>query len=168
MSLRTSTGSSQLRSTAWLPLGISKPNTSSSYHRLLYITQAGWSWEKHRLGADLALHHVGNPRACASSGELQTTSKRHHPAPAQLILHGVWRLVFSGHSQSLQLTGLGKSLPLVYQKQSRLNYKRRAYLFHMKGVPQIPNLGTRGGCATGPYRTYLGHATKTGTHNSST
>ena len=35
---------------------------------------------------DLGLHHPGNPRASASSGQLQTTSGHHHPAPAQLIL----------------------------------------------------------------------------------
>ena len=154
MSLRTSTGSSQLRSTAWLPLGISKPNTSSSYHRLLYITQAGWSWEKHRLGADLALHHVGNPRACASSGQLQAMLEHHHPAPAQLILHGGWRFVVSGYSQSLQLTRLDKSLPLTRQQQSRLNYKRRMYLAHMKGAPRVSSLGDRAlPSRDRPYRT---------------
>ena len=33
----------------------------------------------------------------------------------------------------------------------------------MKGIPQIPSLGDRGGCATGSYRTptTLGHTTKT-------
>ena len=34
----------------------------------------------------------------------------------------------------------------------------------MKGTPQIPSLGDRGGCATGPYRTpiTLGHDTRQG------
>ena len=69
----------------------------------------------------------------------------------------------SGQIQSLQLTGLGKSLPLVCQQQPRLNYKRRVYSAHMKGTPQVPSSGDRGGCATGPYRTptTLGHTTKT-------
>ena len=47
-------------------------------------------------------------------------------------------LVFSGHSQSLQLTGLGKSLLLACQQQSRLNYKRRVYSAHMKGTSEYP------------------------------
>ena len=40
----------------------------------------------------------------------------------------------------------------------------------MKGILQVPRLGDRGGCATGPYRTptTLGHTTKTGSHSSST
>ena len=50
------------------------------------------------------------------SGQLQTTLENHHPAPAQLILHGQWSLVVSGHSQSLQLAGLGKTLPLACQQ----------------------------------------------------
>ena len=33
----------------------------------------------------------------------------------------------SGHSQSLQLSGLSTSLPLTCQQQPRLNYKRRVY-----------------------------------------
>ena len=68
----------------------------------------------------------------------------------------------SVHSQSLQLTGLGKSLPLICQKQPRLNYKRRVYSVHTMGAPQIPSLGDRGGCATGLYRTSatLGHSAK--------
>ena len=71
-------------------------------------------------------------------------------------------MVVSGHSQSLQLTGLGKSLPFICQQQPRLNYKRKVYSAHMEGVPQVYSLGDRGGCTTGPYRTptTLGHATK--------
>ena len=75
-------------------------------------------------------------------------SEHNHPAPAQLILHKEQKLVVSGHSQSWQLTGLGKSLPLTCQKKSRLNYKRRVYSAHTKGAPQVPNLGDRGGCVT--------------------
>ena len=67
-------------------------------------------------------------------------SKYHHPAPAQLILHGGQRLVVSGHSQSLQLNGLGKSLTLTYQQQSRLSYKRGVYSANMMGIPQISSL----------------------------
>ena len=82
--------------------------------------------------ADLGLYLLGGPRATAPSGQLQTTSKLHHPttstsdtfkgqtqlapercwsrscsvgwAPAQLILHSSLILVVSGHSQSLPLT----------------------------------------------------------------
>ena len=68
---------------------------------------------KTQVEADLGLHHPGNTRASAPSGLLQTTTEIHHSAPAELILHNGQRLVVSGHSQSLQLTGLGKSLPLI-------------------------------------------------------
>ena len=166
---RPSTSSSQPRFTPWLPLRISKPSTSSSHLRLLY-SSCKVAPGRIQVEADHGLHCMGNPRACASSGELQTTSERHHPAPAQLILHGVWRLVFSGHSQYLQLTGLGKSLLLFCQQQPSLNYKRRVYSAHTKGAPWILSLRARGGCATGPYRTptTLGHTTKTESHSSST
>ena len=96
---RLGTSSSQPKFTAWLRLGISMPNLSSSHLRLLYIP--GWvALGTTQLGADLALQHRGNPRA---RGQLQTTLEHHHSAPAQLILHRGWRLVVSGHSQSLQL-----------------------------------------------------------------
>ena len=80
---------------------------------------------KTQVGADLGLYHLGNPRASTPSGQLQTMLDHHHPALAQLIHHRGQRLVVSGHSQSLQLTDLGKSLPLICQQQPRLNYKRR-------------------------------------------
>ena len=86
-------------------------------------------------GADLGLHHTGNLRASTPSGQLQTMSEHHHPALAKLILFGGQRLVVSGHSQSLKLTGLSKCPPLTCQQQSRLNYKRRVYLAHIKGAP---------------------------------
>ena len=124
---------------------------------------------KTQVGADPGLHYLGNLRDCAPSGQLQTTVEYHHPALAQLILHGGQSLVVSGHSQFLQLTGLGKFLPLICQQQPSLNYKRRVYSTHMKGAPQVPRFGHRRGCATGLYRTptTLGHVTKTGSHSSS-
>ena len=80
------------------------------------------------------------------------------------------RLVVSCHRESFQLTGLGKSLPLTCQQQPRLNNKRRVYSAHMKGTPQVPSLGDRGGCATGHYRTPItfGQETKIGSCSSST
>ena len=57
----------------------------------------------------------------------------HHPDPAQLIPYRWQRFVASGHSQSLQLTGLDKSLPLIFQEQPKLNYKRRVYSTNIKG-----------------------------------
>ena len=131
---RPSTNSNQLRFTTWLCLGVSKPSTSNNHLRLLY-SSCRVAPDKTQVGADLGLHHPGNPRACAPSGQLQTTLQHHHPAPTQLILHGWWRLVVSGHSQSLQLTGLGKSLPLSCQQQSRLNYKGRMYSAHTNSAP---------------------------------
>ena len=107
--------------------------------------------------------------ACVPIGQLQTISEHHYPAPAQLVFHRGCRLVVSCQSQSLQLTGLGKSLPLTCQHQPRLNYKWGVYCPHTKGMPLMPSLGDRGGCATGPYRTptTLGHMTKTGSHSNS-
>ena len=94
--------------------------------------------------------------------------------PIQLVLHGGQRLVVNGHSQSFQLIGLGKSFPLTSQQQSRLSDNSRVYSAQTTGSPQvpIPRLGKRRGCAScpEPYRipTTLGHATKTGSHSSST
>ena len=106
---------------------------TAPFPTLYFISQAGCP-QANTGGADLGLYHPGNPRASAPSGQLQTMSEHHHPAPAQLILR--WqRLVVSGHSQSLQLTGLGKSLPLTGQQQSRLNYTRRVYSSNKKGTP---------------------------------
>ncbi|KAF6114553.1 hypothetical protein HJG60_010527 [Phyllostomus discolor] len=109
---------------------------SSSHLRLLY-NSCRVAPGKRQLEAKFVLHHPGNRRTSAPSGHLQTTSEHSHPAPAQLILHRGWRLVVSGHSQSLQLTGLGKSLPLICQQQPRLNYKRRVYSAHTKGSSQV-------------------------------
>ena len=64
------------------------------------------------VGVDLGLNHLGNPKASIPSRQLQTMLEHHQPAPAQLLIHRGWGLVVSGHSQSLQLTGLSKSLPL--------------------------------------------------------
>ena len=122
LSHRSCISSSQPKFTAWLHLGISKLSTSSSHLRLLY-SSGRVAPGRTQVGADLSLHHPGNPRACTPSGQLQTMPEHHHPAPAPLILHGRWRLVVSDHSQSLQLTVLSKSLSLTCQQQSRLKYK---------------------------------------------
>ena len=142
----------------------------NSHLRLLYRS-GRVAPSKTQVGADLGLHHLGNPRASTPSGQLQTTIlEHHHPAPAQLILHRGQRLVVRGHRQSLQLTGLGKFLPLTCQEQLRLNYKRRVYSVHMKGTPRVHSMDDRGVCATGPYRTptTLAHTTKTQSQSIST
>ena len=113
---------------------IFKPSTNSNHLRLLYTT-GRVALGKTQVGADLGLHHPGNPRACTPSGQLYTTLEHQHPAPAQLVLHRGMRLVVSGHSKSLQLTGLGTSLPLICQQQSSLTYKRKEYSAHKKGTP---------------------------------
>ena len=92
-----------------------------------------------QVGTDLGLHLLGNPRACVPSRQLQTMLEHHPLASAQLILHGGRRLVVSGHSQSLQPTGLGKSLLLTCQQQSSLNYKRWVYSAH-SGTPRVPRV----------------------------
>ena len=167
MSPRYSISSTQTRFTAWLHLGISKPSTSSSHLRLLYSSGRVVPG-KTLVGSDLGLHQPRNPRAYAPSGQLQTTSEHHHPAPTQLTLHGGQRLVVSGHSQSPKLTCLSKSFPLTSQQQPRLNYKRRVYSAHTKGAVRVPSFGDRESCATGPYTsTTLGYTTKTWSPNSS-
>ena len=75
--------------------------------RLLY-SSSWWPWAEHRLGLILAC--TRQPHSLRIQWTEQTLLEHHHLSPAQLILHGGWRLVVSGHSQSLQLIGLGKSL----------------------------------------------------------
>ena len=130
---RPGTSCSQTNFTAWLHLGISKPSTNSSHLRLLY-SSGRMPQAKHKWGLTLSCTTWGNPRTNKPSAQLQIKSEHCHPAPAQRILHRGWRLVVSGHSQYLQLTGLGKSLPSICQQQSRLNHKRRVYSAHMKGA----------------------------------
>ena len=77
VSPRHRTSSSQPRFTAWLCLGISKPSISSSHLRLLCNT-GRVALGNTLVGADLGLHHLENPRACAPSGQLQTMSEYHH------------------------------------------------------------------------------------------
>ena len=111
---RPGSNNSQPRFTAWLHLGTYSPARywpSSD----CFVVHANWAPDRTQVEADLGLHQPRNPRACAPSEQLQTMSEHHHPAPVQLILHGGWRLVIHGHSQSLQLTGLCKSLPLIFQ-----------------------------------------------------
>ena len=135
-----------------------------------FITQTGWPWAEHRWWLTMVCTTLETP-VSTPNGQLQTRSEHHHSAPAQLSLHGRRSLVVRGHSQPLQLTGLGKSLPLTYQQQSRLNYKRWVYSAHTKGTPQVLSLGDRRACAPAPCRTpttLLDHATKTGNHSSST
>ena len=169
MSPKPSTSSSQPRFTDWLCLGIPKPSTGSRLLRLFY-SSGRVAPGKTQVRADFGLHYLGNPRASVPSGQLQTMSEHYHPAPAQQILHGGQRLVVCDHSQSLHLTGLGNSFPLICQQQPRVNYKRRVYSACMNSTPRVPSLGDRGDCATGPYRTptTLGHTTKTGSQSNST
>ena len=72
-------------------------------------------------------------------------SEYHPPASAELILLRGRKLVVGGHSQSLQLIGLGKYLPLICQQQPSLNYKKKVYSAHRKGTTGVPSLGERGG-----------------------
>ena len=144
-------------------------HTSSSHPRLLY-SSCRVVLDKTQVGADLGLHHPGNPRDSTPSGQLQTMSEYRHPASMQLIIYGGQKLVVSGHSQSLQQPGLGESLQLTCKQQSRLNYKRRVHSAHMEGAPRVSNLSDREGCTPGPSMspTTLGHTTKTGSQSSST
>ena len=116
---RPGNSSDQPRFTAWLCLGISKPSTRCNHLRLLYSSGRVVP-SRTQVVAGLGLHHLGKARACVPSGQLQTTLEHHHPAPAQLMLPRGQKLVVSSQSQSLQLTGLGKSLPLTCQQQEGL------------------------------------------------
>ena len=115
-----------------------RPSTSSSHLRLLY-SSGRVAPGKTQVGADFGLHHPANSRACKSNMQLQAMLEYHLPAHVQLTLHRGQKVVVSGHSQCLQLTGLGKSLPLTCQQQSRLNYKKRTkkrtYSAYTKGAP---------------------------------
>ena len=169
MSPRPSTSSTQPIIRAWLHLGISKSSTNSTHFRLFYSSD-GVAPGKTQMGADLGLHHLRTPRPVYPVDSYGPHWSTNHPEPAQLILYRRRRLVDSGHSQSLHLSGLGKSLPLICQQLPRINYKRRVSSDHTKGATEIPSLGDRGGCATGPYRkpTTLEHTTKTWSQRSST
>ena len=74
----------------------------------------------------------------------QWTATDHIRAPPSCLCTAdlPWRVevVVRGHSQSLQLTGLGKSLSLTCQQQPRPSYKRRVYSDHMKGAAGVPSL----------------------------
>ena len=166
---RPSTSRNHPRFNTWIHQGISKPSTNSCHLRLLY-SSGRVAPGKTQVGADIGLHHPGNPRAWVPSGQLPNMSEYHQPVSVQLIIHGRQRLVVSGHSTSLKETGLGKSLPFICQQQPRLSYKKRVYSAHMKGAPRVPSSGDGGSCATGTYRTptVLGHTTKTRNQSSST
>ena len=86
----------------------------------------GWSWPA-----------PGNPKDQYTQWTATDHIRGPPPCPCTADLHKGQRLVVSSQSQSLQLTGLRKSFPLICQQQSRLNYKRRVYSAHMKGVPWV-------------------------------
>ena len=126
---RPGTNSSQTRVTAWLHLGNSKPIQGTAISSC-FVVHAGWSWEEHRWELTLACTIQLTPGSV-----YPMDSHRPLGAPpffsCKLILHGGWRMVVSSHSQSLQLTGLSKYLPLTCQQQSSINYKRMMYSSHM-------------------------------------
>ena len=130
------TSKSQPRFTAWLCLGISKISTSSSHLRLLY-SSGRMAWGRTQAGADLG---AASPRKSQNLLTQWTTTDHMGAPPSCPHLFTAdppqgQRVVVSDHSQSLQLIGLGKSLPLISQQQLKLNYKRRVYSDHTKGVP---------------------------------
>ena len=102
-------------------------------------TGGGWTWpapprEPQCLCTQwAAADHVGAPPPCPCTAD----------PPRRVDVGGQW----SG--QSLQLTGLGKSLQLTCQQKSRLNYKRRVYPAHKaslysKQIGGLPEVGVRG------------------------
>ena len=98
-----------------------------------FIAQAECSQAKHRWGLTLA-GTTQKPQSLST----QWTATHHirGPPPSPCTTNPSWRVEVGGKwsQQSLQLTGLGKFLPLICLLQLRLNNKRRVYSSHMKGV----------------------------------
>ena len=71
--------------------------------------------------------------------------------------------MISGHSQSLQLIGLGVN-PTDVPTAIKAQLQEEGVHNSMGVATQVPSLDDRGGCATGCYRTptTLGHSTKLG------
>ena len=145
---RPSTNSSQPRLTVQHYLGIFKPSKGRSHLRLLY-TSCRVTPGKTQVGTDLActtqetpepVHPVDTYRP----GQSTTTLPLHNWSFVEAEAGGQWT------QPALAADSLGKSLPLTCQHQSRFNYKKRVYSAHMKGTHQVPSLGDRGDCATGP------------------
>ena len=103
------------------------------------IAHAGWPSAEHRWGLKLACT-TWKPQSLCTQSTATDHVRTQPPCPCMANLP--WRVEVGGqcHSQSLQLTGLGKSLPLTCQQQSKLNYKRRVHPTHMKEPFQVPSL----------------------------
>ena len=107
---------------------------------------------------------VNDPRPSTSSSQPWFTAWNHlgtsKPSTSSSHLQIALKLVLCAPGQN--------GWSWMYQQQSRLNCNRRVYTAHTVGVPWVPSLGNRGGCATGPYRTHttLCHSTKPGRHSS--
>ena len=113
----------------WESLSPAQVATISDY----FIAQAGWSWAKYRWGLTMACatrEIPGSVHPGTATDHIGSTTV----LPLQADPPRRARLVVSGYSQSLQLTGLSKSLPLICQQQPSLNYKRRVYSAHPKGA----------------------------------
>ena len=150
-----SPSSRQIKFTTWFHLGISKPSTSSSHLRLLY--SSGWlPREKHRWRLTVACTTQETP---GPGHPVDSYSRAPPPCPCTADPPRRTEVGAQWSQPILAADCLGKSLHLIYQQQPKLNYKRRVYSAHMKGTSQVPSLGDRGVCATGPYRihTELGH-----------
>ena len=160
------TSSSQPRFTVWLCLGISKPCTSSSHLRLLY-NSCRVAPERIQVGDDIGLYYL-KPQSLST----QWTATDHGgaPPPCPCTADPLQRAEVGGHSQSLKLTGLRKSLPLTCQQQSGSTTTGGCTQSIQREHLKCAGLDDREGCATGPYKipAILGHTTKTGSHSSST
>ena len=133
---RPGISNSQPRFTAWLHLRTSMPSTSSSHLKLLY---SSCKVADHRWGLTLACT-TWKPQSLCTQSTATDHVRTQPPCPCMANLP--WRVEVGGqcHSQYLKLTGLGKSLPLTCQQQSKLNYKRRVHPTHMKEPFQVPSL----------------------------
>ena len=66
--------------------------------------------DRTQMETDHSLHHLRNLSECAPRGQLQTILEHHQTTATGH--RGRW-LLARGHSPSYQLSGLGKSLPLI-------------------------------------------------------
>ena len=107
---RLCTSSSQISFTSWLPLGISKPSTSSSHLRVLY-SSCRVATAEYRWGLTLACLIRETPEP-AQPGDRYRPHRRTTTLPphsGSSMERGGWGSVVR---QPLQLTDLGKSPPI--------------------------------------------------------
>ena len=135
-----------------------------------FIVQTGWPWAKYRWELILACTNWETPgpaHPVDSYRPFQSTNTLPLHRWSSMGDRGWWSVVTA--SPCSWLAWVNPSHWPANSNQSPL--QEEGVLSPHKGrTIQVLSLGDTGGCATGPYRTHttLGHATKTGSHSSST